>query len=233
MEKYKNNIIIVIARYNESLYWLDEYPFNQFEYIVYNKGDNDNFVKTNVKNIVKLPNVGRCDHTYLYHIINNFENLTDIVIFFPGSVHIPEKKITAINILNNIINSNYKKASFIGYYHNSIEKHFSNFKIDYHKCVCEENFSKNNETQLLKCRVRPYGNWYKFFFGNTNAHWVAFSGVFSIDKRDIIQHDLDRYKKLLTTVSTHSNPEAGHYIERSWGVIFYPLNYTLKYQKNL
>jgi hypothetical protein len=231
MTLYKNNISIVVARYNENLSWLDEYPFNQFDYIVYNKGDNENFVKTNVKTIINLPNVGRCDHTYLYHIINNFDNLTDIVVFFPGSLNIPEKKITAIKILNNIINTNYKIAIFIGSYYNSIQYNFRDFKIDHHKCVCEENFSKNNETQLFKCKIRPYGKWYKFFFGNTNAHWVALSGVFSIDKRDIIQHDLDWYKKFMQTVSIHSNPEAGHYIERSWGVIFYPLNYTFKIKK--
>jgi hypothetical protein len=57
------------------------------------------------------------------------------------------------------------------------------------------------------------------------------SGVFSVDKRDIIQHNLDRYERLMSTVSLHSNPEAGHYIERSWGVIFYPFNYTLKIKR--
>ena len=44
---YKNNVEIVISRYNEDLLWLNEYPFNQFEYIIYNKGDNDNFDKKN------------------------------------------------------------------------------------------------------------------------------------------------------------------------------------------
>ena len=104
---YKNNVEIVIARYNEDLFWLNEYPFNQFEYIVYNKGDNQLFNKTNVKKIVNLQNVGRCDHTYLHHICDNYDNLSDIVVFFPGSVDIKEKKIKAICILENIIKNNY------------------------------------------------------------------------------------------------------------------------------
>jgi hypothetical protein len=82
---YKNNVEIVISRYNEDLSWINEYPFNQFEYIVYNKGDNDNFEKNNVKKIINLDNVGRCDHTYLYHIINNYDNLSEHTIFLPGS----------------------------------------------------------------------------------------------------------------------------------------------------
>lgn len=231
MTTYKNNVAIVVARYNESLYWLNEYPFNQFEYIVYNKGDNDHFVKTNVKEIINLPNVGRCDHTYLYHIVKNYTNLTDIVVFFPGSVIMSHKKPVAIRILQNIIDSNYTKASFIGSYFNSIKNDFKDFKIDHYKCTYEENVIKNNESRILPCKIRPYSNWYNFFFGNVNAHLVAMSGVFSVDKRDIIQHDLDRYDRLMSTVSLHSNPEAGHYIERSWGVIFYPFNYTLKIKR--
>ena len=228
MSLYKNNVEVVVARYNEDLSWLDEYPFNQFEYIVYNKGDNYNFVKTNVKYIVTLPNVGRCDHTYLYHICANYDKLSNVVVFFPGSVNIPEKKIKAIKILHNIINNNYNKAFFIGNYCNSIRNHFKNFKINSHKCVCAENFSKNNETKLFLCKIRPYGRWYDFFFKNKPGHWFTFSGVFSIDKRDIIQNPIDKYIILRDIVCIHSNPEAGHYIERSWGTIFYPLNYTLK-----
>ena len=41
------NITIVVSRYNEDLRWLDDSPFNEYEYIVYNKSDNDNFCKTN------------------------------------------------------------------------------------------------------------------------------------------------------------------------------------------
>ena len=83
-----NLIEIIVSRYNENLEWLNEEPFNKFRYIVYNKGVNDSFEKNNVKEIINLPNVGRCDHTYLYHIVNNFEKLGVINVFFPGSLNI-------------------------------------------------------------------------------------------------------------------------------------------------
>ena len=92
-----NNVEIIIARYNESLNWIIQYPFNQFEFTVYNKGDNTNFEKKNVKNIINIPNVGRCDHTYLYHIIENYNNLKEIIVFFPGSLDIQYKKDGSIN----------------------------------------------------------------------------------------------------------------------------------------
>jgi hypothetical protein len=228
MDSLNKNVEIVVSRYNEDLSWINEYPFNQFEYIIYNKGDNDNFVKTNVKSIVKLPNVGMCDHTYLYHIINNYDLLSNITVFFPGSVYLSGKKNTAIMILNNIINSNYNNAYFIGTYYKSIKYSFKNFILNNHTCACNENNIKNGETKLLKCKIRPYGKWYDFFFGNTPAHWVTCGGVFSIDKKDIIQYPIHRYIKLIQTVNAYSNHEAAHYIERSWGVIFFPMIYTVK-----
>ena len=96
------------------------------------------------------------------------------------------------------------------------------------KCYIPCKILEQSYEKLRKSRIRPYGNWYNYFFGNIQTHWVTFWGIFSIDKKDIIQHPIERYQLLLNTVNNHSNPEAGHYIERSWGVIFYPLIHTNK-----
>ena len=87
------------------------------------------------------------------------------------------------------------------------------------------------ETQLKKCRLRPYSVWYNYFFGKIKARWNTWWGIFSIDKRDILKYPVTKYQHLILTVNDHFNPEAGHYIERSWGAIFYPLLYTIKEQE--
>jgi hypothetical protein len=47
--QYPNNHIdIIVARYNEDLDWMNEIPFSNYKYIIYNKGDNDNFEKKNL-----------------------------------------------------------------------------------------------------------------------------------------------------------------------------------------
>jgi hypothetical protein len=219
---------VIISRYNEDLEWINEYPFNQFQYIVYNKGVNNNFCKNNVKEIINLPNVGRCDHTYLYHIITNYNNLSNILVFFPGSIDMECKKIKATNILNYIISSQCKNAFFLGNYQNNIFETFKDFQLENWKCSHSKNSSLNDECALQLCRLRPYGKWYKYFFGNIKAKWNTYLGIFSIDKRDVIQHPKIRYELLINSLSSHSNPEAGHYVERSWGAIFYPMIYTKK-----
>jgi hypothetical protein len=78
---------IVIARYNEDLSWLKNIP-KTIKITIYNKGINDIENMKNLEkikyNIIKLPNIGRESHTYLYHIINNYDNLADKTIFCQG-----------------------------------------------------------------------------------------------------------------------------------------------------
>ena len=217
---YKN-IEIVVARYNEDLQWIQEYPFNQFKYTIYNKGVNSDYKKPNVYREVMLPNVGKCDHTYLYHIVNNFATLSDITMFFPGSLDMHHKKEIATRIITNILL--YNTAIFIGNKFPSVKNTFANFTLDNWSTSNTQNNAINDESVLEKAKLRPYGRWYKYFFGDKNVKIVCMFGIFSIHKLDIIKHNINYYIQLLNTVSGHSNPEVGHYIERSWGAIFHPL----------
>ena len=71
---------IVVARYNENLDWLKKIKKSKdLKITVYNKGANDIDVP-----FIQLPNIGRESHTYLYHIINNYDNLADQTIFCQG-----------------------------------------------------------------------------------------------------------------------------------------------------
>ena len=73
---------IIIARYNENLDWL--YKYKEFKIIIYNKGENFNF--KGESKIIDLPNIGRESHTWLHHIITNYEKLDDVNIFLQGRI---------------------------------------------------------------------------------------------------------------------------------------------------
>jgi hypothetical protein len=223
-----NNVHIIVSRYNEKLTWLLNYPFTEFKYIVYNKGDDEDFEKLNVIKIINLKNVGRESHTYLYHIIENYDILPNILVFFPGSIELESKYNKAKSILINIINSQFLNAYFIGKKTKSLYENFNDFSIDHHTSTSKENNSKNNESELQKCKLRPYNKWYKFFFKHNNAKWFTYCGIFSINTKDIKQHPKERYKNFIKILEQSSNPEAGHYIERSWGAILYPMINTIK-----
>ena len=216
-----SKIEIVVARYNEDLSWTKEYPFNQFKYTIYNKGSNDNFTKPSLYREFQLPNVGKCDHTYLYHIVNNYNTLSPITIFLPGSLKIHYKKAVAVKLINHILSCN--NAVFLGFETKSIKDAFKKFCLDNWSPTSNINKIGNNNSDLQKALLRPYGKWYNHFFKNTIVKHYCFMGIFSINKLDVIKHDISRYIQLLNSVSSHSNPEVGHYIERSWAAIFHPL----------
>jgi hypothetical protein len=72
------NVEIVIARYNEDISWINKIP-SKTKITIYNKGIDDIKYPS-----IKLPNVGRESHTYLTHIIDNYDNLADTTIFTQG-----------------------------------------------------------------------------------------------------------------------------------------------------
>lgn len=232
-----DNVELVVTRYNEDLSWMSDHPFNKFKYIIYNKGDNDNFEKKYAKTIINLPNIGRCDHTVFYHIVENYNTLSNIMVFLPGSIdqkYLIKQRRAAL-ILNSIIKSGYKTAFFVGEDINRIglKKRFETFRLDNWCCTHPDNKSKNHEHVLEKSAIRPFGQWYDHHFKDiqpiddiepdTFAYW----GIFSLDKRDIIQHDIDRYRTFLGLLSNSSNPEVGHYFERAWCAVFHPMRHTV------
>lgn len=77
---------MVIACYRENLSWVDSVP-EDIDVIVYCKDkDHDPFpngIRKKIKKIF-LPNIGRESDAYLYHIIDNYENLYDTIIFCQG-----------------------------------------------------------------------------------------------------------------------------------------------------
>ena len=82
MDIIKKKIQIVVSRFNEKVDWL--LPYKDIT-IIYNKGE---YVKILQNfNYIELENIGRESHTYLYHIINNYNNLSDKTIFFQGKIN--------------------------------------------------------------------------------------------------------------------------------------------------
>jgi len=165
-----SKIEIIISRFNEDLTWTTHGIFNNYRYIVYNKGDNDNFEKTNVDKIINLKNVGKCDHTYLYHIIKNYNDLPDILVFLPGSLDLINKNIRAVEMLDII--KNIGNAVFLGEYYENIKNKFENFCLNNWQATNNQNFYKNNESILDLSLIRPFGEWYHHNFDNIIVNYL-------------------------------------------------------------
>lgn len=89
-------IRIVVAKYNEDLTWTRLRNNYNVDITVYDKSDDNlkdinDFVKVN-DFYFKLPNIGREAHTYIKHIVENYDNLYDIEVFAQGRPfdHVPD-----------------------------------------------------------------------------------------------------------------------------------------------
>jgi hypothetical protein len=214
-EDMNKTIEFVVANYEERLDWINEIP-EQFytKLTIYNKGSAKNY-KFPKMSSVNLPNVGHCDHTYLYHVVHNYNNLADITIFLPGSVWTQPYKKESANKMISFIDI-HKKATLVCA--DNPENH-KNFFINEYEVQSPENSRFSSQQELTPAAIRPLGKWFEAHFPGEKHQCVSFYGIVSATREGIHKRPKEFYEGLLNEVSIPS-PEAGHFIERTWANIF-------------
>jgi len=189
---------IILAKYNENIDWVKQNNFHTIS-TVYCKGKKDDFDHKDYHRIISLPNVGREGHTYLHHIIENYDNLSDINIFIQAHPfdHCPR----AIKVIQDIIN---KKTLFDGY------QSFPTFILPIHNLMCK---SLPNILDIKRICEEIFINPPNLFHAWTN-------GLFVVSKSTILMRSKNFYKKCLGYLDHSSDPIEGHVFERIWGLIF-------------
>ena len=221
IENNDSDVVLVIARYNESLEWLNDDKYRKYKSICYNSGNDEDFYKPDNMKIVKIENKGKEAYVYLYHIITNYENLSDVTVFLPGSCE-DQQRQGHLNALMNELDNN-KNAIFISINHNDVKQDLYDFKLDEYCSTNKNNFKINSNCKLNPSSIRPFGKWYESMFGDVKTTHVNYRGVLCINKKHILQKNKDFYEKLILEFN-HPNDEVAHYFERSWEAIFYPMN---------
>jgi hypothetical protein len=83
IDKTGLSIDIVVAVYNENIDWIVSHNL-QRHVILYVKNSSREIHDVGYKKIVRLSNVGREGHTYLYHILENYDSLAEVTFFLQG-----------------------------------------------------------------------------------------------------------------------------------------------------
>ena len=184
-------LTIVVARYNEPIEWTSGTVNNMTKCIIYNKGSKLDYRECPV---IHLPNVGREGHTYLYHIINNYDNLSEYTMFLQGHPfdHTP--------YLESILASDEWKKPF----------HVMSSNI-FDRTVNE----KQNPYTMLEL--------YKTIFNRKKKEfslWFGAGAHFCVSRSTIRTRPKEFYEKIYTILAYDVNPIEGHAIERFWPMIF-------------
>ena len=195
MRTIQRDFEVVISRYTENIDWIIPYKKHC---TVYCKDQTN----TNLE-YIHLPNVGRESHTYLHHIIENYDDLATMTLFSQGQ-----------------ISDTYHHANIWKY---GIPAPFIQFKITNK----EPHWSKLTLGKYainMRFTTLTFGQWWDKYLclprPPRENYYVQYNAVFSVHRDIIHVHPKCYYEKLISCISDHINPEEGHYFERSWYHIF-------------
>jgi len=183
---------IVVARYNENVEWSKQFP----NVIVYNKGNklNDGY------NEILLPNLGREGHTYYKHICDNYDNLTDYIIFLQGNPFDHSPNI--ISNLNEYINSTDLNINF--------------------EFLSEKILDCNLQGCIYHQKIPLIDTYEKIF--NVRKEYMKFKfgagAQFIVSKKCVLNRPKTFYNKIVEILQNDIDPIEGFVIERFHKIIF-------------
>lgn len=195
-------IEFVIAKYTEDISWTKELE-SIFHITIYDKSEDGT-----------LPNIGREAHTYLHHIITNYEYLADITIFLQGNPfehHHHFREGSSMMFVDDVLPNEEFLQMVKKYHYNKTEPFFSYGK------VCETKGIAHEAYNFLFDHYRD-----KLYY-NSGAQWI-------VKREDIVKRSYEFYKRIYDIfINDPSNPVINAWtMERLWPYIFISTNTEIK-----
>ena len=206
----KKNCFIV-SRYNENLSWLEK--LKEEKVVIYNKGSE--LKKNKFKNVINIKNVGRESHTWLYHIVKNYNCLDDISIFLQGRIDdlgcmAFEDPLDYVRTIDKY-GFSVRRFGLLGPFHWS-------YNIGIDKDIRYKDDWNNGMISKSDLGFRKFAK--KFFPEIPFFVATSYGGCFGVKKDLIKRYELEFYLKLLKILESNKNPIEGHYMERLWCYMF-------------
>jgi hypothetical protein len=212
----KKHTELVLAVYNEDISWVSDVINNYKKITIYSK-NNERFNKLRIYEndkikLIDFPNIGSCDHVYLYHIINNYHNLEDIIAFQKGTKYTKKQRYFNLNsyillLLVYFVNNNKLKTFSLSFwsFSNNRNLNFSYFRSKYSNLgeYLESLFDKSHSAKLFKY-----------------SRYVHYGGNFIVSRKNIQRYDKKIYEKLIDNELRHPSREMIYFHERIWGLLF-------------
>jgi hypothetical protein len=211
-EKYYTSTLdyqIIVAHYEENLEWIKNRSGQYYDKVcVYHKG-NSQWKNPGFSHWIPLKNVGREAHTYLTHIINNYDRLAEITIFLQGHIHDHTQGYNIFDLLYRT----HKRGLFA-----PIVTEYSNWGYITHV----DPWLSDLLSERMKGADFTFGEFYAQVFEKNPPVQIknCWAGLFGVHRDRILRYPKAFYEKLIKYLDNHSNPENGHYFERLWYHLF-------------
>lgn len=224
-----------VAKYNENINWSGKLKDFGVEVIIYDKSDSslknfDDKVIVN-NNLIKLKNIGRESHTYLKHIIDNYNSLYDVEIFLQGD---PGDHVSLDIVYNKISNIDedfeYIDLSELKKYSCFSEKKLEevrNLHPGYLHIYLIDDINQNIKNGIGEFLGDK--DLFEMTFGNNYDPDMVFElnafAMFAVSKKLILRHPKELYQKFLDLhnpeISSEHQVSASPYkMEHFWKMLF-------------
>lgn len=207
------NFDIVVAHYRENVEWARKISHPSIRKVfIYTKGPvvedmNDGRVFHSY-----LPNVGRESHTYLWHCVHNFADMSDgkmadFTFFVQGSPH-------------------FMHAERILGWVDEVERHSMDFTLNY-RISNPSDFLSSGRMGFWSGVTQPaefdVGGWCRAYVKDSfrsEAIPIFWNACFGVSTSRILASERQRLATIQQKELSTVNPECGHYCERLWHYIF-------------
>jgi hypothetical protein len=194
---------LVVARYNENLNWLRRVP-RAFGICVYNKGGEVEVPPRDNLTIETLPNIGRESHTYLHHIVENYDHLAAVTVFCQGKPF--DHAYDFHHILRDLAQNGFDKDwQPLGHIYDTDTNDGQLFKI----------WTKNENGRGLDFRAFHRALWN---INGPDEYGFRLGAQFVVSREVIRNWPKSFYEKALQL--SVSFPDAPHCFERCWHLVF-------------
>jgi Protein of unknown function (DUF3431) len=223
---------IVIAKYKEDVSWTQRLTQH---YTIYDKSNDPIFYS------YRLPNIGREPHTYLYHIIKNYDNLADITVFLQGDPvdHCDQLGYSIDNIVL-ALNSLHKDMKFSSFFKvEQFDLNFEHYRFILNSKIFKEHICFFVDDKTIDMTDIMNKN-LSYFIDGMNLQGLIMAGILAVPsfsagaqyivpKANILARPLSFWKKLFRICQSPVLMLESNYrfldaysFERMWPLLFSP-----------
>jgi hypothetical protein len=193
---------IVIAKYTENTSWVTRY-YSSYKCTIYDKS-------ASVSGTGNLPNVGRESHSYVHHIIHNYDSLAGVTVFVQGnpSDHIDTTKLVQL-------------AEEARAHPSGLSQNAHRHRVGVNSAFAE--FTATYHTRQIKPFTPPFkmGAWWEHTMKSPwpeNPRWYM-GACFAATKQAIRSVPLETWRHISDMLAYDVNPITTYFMERCWYIL--------------
>ena len=198
-------IELVVARYEEAVAWTRNVPA-AVRVTIYDKGGDLDAASVSRARVVRLPNLGHEAHTYLQHILDNYDSLAPLTVYCQG--HPFDHASDLHHVLRALVAGEREVVAFhwLGFIIDSDDARGRRLFVDW---------SKNRDGRELRLDL-----FHQRLFDRPAPEWVRFypGAQFAVTAACVRAKPREFYARALSL--SQSFPDAGHCFERLWDRVF-------------